>query len=84
MNSKHRMTLDAIFSRPVPASLEWSRIEALFISLGAQVVEGGGSRVKFLLNGELASFHRPHPAKEAKPYQVRDARTFLQNIGIVP
>jgi hypothetical protein len=73
VNNVHRKTLKVIFSQPVPATLEWRRIESLFVSLGAQAIEGAGSRVRFDLNGIVAAFHRPHPAKEAKPYQVRDA-----------
>ncbi|APQ13578.1 pilus assembly protein HicB [Pseudomonas oryzihabitans] len=84
MNNKHRSTLDAIFSRPIPATLEWSRIEALFVAAGAKTIEGNGSRVRFELNGVIATFHRPHPAKEAKPYQVRDARSFLEQAGVTP
>ena len=84
MNKAHRKTLNDIFSQPVPATLEWRRIESLFISLGAQTIEGSGSRVRFDLNGVIAAFHRPHPAKEAKPYQVKDAKTFLENAGVKP
>lgn len=84
MNKSHRKTLEAIFAHPVPGALEWRRIESLFIALGAQTVEGSGSRVRFVLNGVIGTFHRPHPAKEAKPYQVRDARTFLENVGVTP
>ncbi len=84
MNKAHRKTLNDIFSQPVPATLEWRRIESLFVSLGAQTIEGAGSRVRFDLNGVIAAFHRPHPAKEAKPYQVRDAKTFLENAGVKP
>jgi hypothetical protein len=84
MNKSHRKTLNDIFSQPVPATLEWRRIESLFISLGAQIIEGTGSRVRFDLNGIVAAFHRPHPAKEAKPYQVKDAKTFLENVGVKP
>jgi len=84
MNNKHRSTLDAIFSRPVPATLEWTRIESLFVAVGAKTLEGNGSRVRFELNGVIATFHRPHPAKEAKPYQVRDARSFLEQAGVTP
>ncbi len=84
MNSAHKKTLIAIFSNPVPATLEWRRIEALFEALGAQTVEGNGSRVRFILNNQVGTFHRPHPHKEAKPYQVRDARTFLELAGIKP
>ena len=64
--------------------MEWRKIEALFIALGAQVIEGNGSRVRFELNGIVASFHRPHPQKEAKPYQVRDAKEFLSQAGVKP
>ena len=84
MNKSHRKTLNDIFSQPVPATLEWRRIESLFVSLGAQTIEGAGSRVRFDLNGIIAAFHRPHPAKEAKPYQVKDAKTFLENAGVKP
>jgi hypothetical protein len=84
MNKTHRKTLEAVFAQPVPTTLEWRRIEGLLIALGAQTIEGTGSRVRFVLNGIIATFHRPHPAKEAKPYQVRDARTFLENAGVKP
>ena len=84
MNAAHRKTLEAIYRVPVPANLEWRRIETLFIALGAEVIEGRGSRVRFELNGVVATFHRPHPDKEAKPYQVRDAREFLTQAGVKP
>lgn len=84
MNKVHQRTLAAIFSQPLPSALEWRRIEALFVALGAQTIEGSGSRVRFVLNDVVATFHRLHPAKEAKPYQVRDARIFLENAGVKP
>ncbi|MDD1966894.1 type II toxin-antitoxin system HicA family toxin [Pseudomonas sp. NPDC090203] len=84
MNTRQAKTLKIIFSRPVPSTLEWSRIEALFHALGARSIEGNGSRVRFELNGVVATFHRPHPDKEAKPYQIRDARTFLEQAGVTP
>lgn len=84
MNSKQRSALKAIFSKPIPNTLEWLRIESLFVAAGARVIEGNGSRVRFELNGVVATFHRPHPDKEAKPYQVRDARAFLEQAGVTP
>ena len=84
MNKAHQKTLATVFSNPVPASLEWRRIESLLIAAGAKVIEGNGSRVRFELNGVVASFHRPHPQKEAKPYQVRDAKEFLSQAGVHP
>ncbi len=29
-------------------------------------------------------YHRPHPGKEAKRYQVRNAREFLTRAGVTP
>ena len=84
MNATHRKTLIIVFAEPVSASLEWRRIEALLVAVGCRVIEGNGSRVRFEKDGQIATFHRPHPAKEAKPYQVRDARHYLENIGVRP
>jgi len=84
MKSTHRKTLGLIFGKHVPTSLKWQQIEVLFLALGAQAIEGRGSRVRFELNGIVVTFHRPHPYKEAKPYQVRDARKFLEQAGVKP
>jgi len=82
VNKKHQKTLEAIFSHPTSGSIEWRKIEALFIALSAQVLEGDGSRVSFIINDEKGDFHRPHPGKEAKRYQVRNAREFLTRVGV--
>lgn len=84
MNSKHKKTLEAVFSKPTPSALEWARIEALLLAVGCEVVEGRGSRVRFVHGQHVSAFHRPHPAKEAKPYQVEEARAFLALIGVQP
>ena len=52
MNSKHRKTLEAIFSEPINGNLEWRKIEALFLASGAELNERSGSRVSFALSGE--------------------------------
>jgi hypothetical protein len=82
MNAKSRKTLKAVFTDPVSKSVEWQAIEQLLISVGATVLEGRGSRVRFEMNGIVSTFHRPHPKKEAKPYQVKDARNFLMQLGV--
>jgi len=82
INSTHRKTLAAILGTSTTSAMDWRRIEALFVALGAQIIEGSGSRVRFELNGVVATFHRPHPQKEAKPYQVRSAKEFLSRAGV--
>ncbi len=78
-----RKTLAAMLKRPTPANIAWADIEALLVSLGATVTRGTGSRVKFDLNGVTFSAHRPHPQKEARRYQVRDAIDFLRAAGML-
>lgn len=82
MNTKHRKTLAAIFTRPTSASIVFVDIEALIKALGGSVVEREGSRVRVVLNGEQWRCHRPHPGKEAKRYQVEEAREFLERAGV--
>lgn len=84
MNSQQRKTLFAIFADPVNGNIEWRSIESLLVALGCQVIEGSGSRVTFILNGQRADFHRPHPGKEALRYRVKDVREFLRRAGVTP
>lgn len=84
MNAKHRKTLAAIFVRPTSASIVFADIESLIKALGGSVSEREGSRVSIELNGEQWRCHRPHPGKEAKRYQVEEARELLERVGMRP
>jgi hypothetical protein len=84
MNSKQRKILEAIYSDPARSNIPWSDIESLLLALGAERYEGNGSRVRFLLNGIKATFHRPHPKKETDKGAVLSVRRFLATGGIKP
>jgi hypothetical protein len=84
MNSKQTKTMLAVFAEPTPANLAWSDLESLLVAVGGEILEGAGSRVTFVFEGHVESFHRPHPAKEAKRYQVKQAKAFLASIGVRP
>jgi len=84
VDSKHRKTLEAIFEKPERANIAWRDIEALFITLGAEVTEGSGSRVRVALKNVRAVFHRPHPRKEANKATVKSVRRFLEAAGVKP
>ncbi len=84
MSSRHRKTLEAIFASPVQSGIEWTAIEAMLLSLGAEISEGSGSRVRIALNGIRAVFHRPHPKKETDKGAVKSMRRFLREAGIEP
>jgi hypothetical protein len=82
LNSKHQKTLDAIFQDPIRSNIPWNDIESMLVSLGAEVSEGRGSRVRFALNSIRATFHRPHPEKETDKGAVKSMRRFLLEAGI--
>ena len=84
VKAKNKKTLIMIFTEPVNGNLEWGKIEALFLSLGCRIIEGKGSSVTFEKNHIRAYFHRPHPKKAALRYRVKDARIFLERIGVKP
>lgn len=84
LSSKHRQTLQSIFDDPVRSDVEWKRIESLFVALGSELSEGRGSRIRIVLNGVRAVFHRPHPQKETDKGALKSVRRFLQKAGITP
>ena len=84
MSKKHERTLAAIFSDPLPANVKWRDVEALFATLGAQLVEGRGSRVTIFLNEAKATFHRPHPRPDNDKGALRAVRRFLLQAGVRP
>lgn len=84
MNSKQKKTLQAVFRNPVSATIAWADIESLLVAVGCEVIEGPGSAVSFRHRMAVEFFHRPHPGKEAKRYQVRVARAFLKTLGVEP
>jgi hypothetical protein len=84
VNSKHRKTLAAVFAKPTSSSVVFSDIEALVKALGGSIHEREGSRVKLVLGGHEWRCHRPHPGKEAKRYQVEEARALLEQAGVKP
>lgn len=84
MNKKHHKTLESIFKKPVQSNVRWSDIESLFESLGAEISEGNGSRVRIALNEIRAVFHRPHPKRETDKGALVSVRRFLENAGVKP
>jgi hypothetical protein len=81
MNNKQQKTKAAIFSKPIPNSLDWSDIESLIPALGGQIKQNNGSRVRIDLNGHSLNIHSPHPQKEVKQYVVKLLREFLEKAG---
>ncbi|HBH51631.1 MAG TPA: hexulose-6-phosphate isomerase [Planctomycetaceae bacterium] len=84
MAPKHRRKMEAIFEDPVRSNIAWREIEALLHASGAEITQGAGSRVRIVLNGIRAVFHRPHPHQETDKGAVRSMRRFLTEAGVTP
>jgi HicA toxin of bacterial toxin-antitoxin, len=84
MNTTQRKPLELIFAEPLNGNIEWRKVEALLLALGAVRSERSCSDVSFVLNDVRVDFHRPHPNKEALRYRIKDARRFLEQAGITP
>ena len=82
LKKKHLTTLNAIFAKPVQSGIVWKDIEGLLAALGAELTEGNGSRVRMVLNGRKAVFHRPHPCKETDKGAVISMKRFLKEAGV--
>jgi len=74
--------MESIFEKPERANIAWKDIESLLVSLGAEISEGRGSRIRVALNKVRAVFHRPHPHKEASRTLVKSLRRFLEEAGV--
>lgn len=83
MNKKHQTTLDSIVEKPERSDIPWKDIEGLIISLGGEISEGRGSRVRLYLNGVRAVFHRPHPKRVTDKGAVSSMRRFLREAEVV-
>ncbi|WP_133511080.1 type II toxin-antitoxin system HicA family toxin [Candidatus Thiosymbion oneisti] len=84
MKGKHRETLKRIYSRPVSANIQWRDIEALFLTLGAEVIERKGSRVEVFLFNQVRVFHRPYPRPTTDKGAVAGIRRWLDENGVTP
>jgi len=82
MNKKQRQTLKKIFERPDRSDIAWTNVESLFLSLGAEISEGRGSRVRAALNDTRAVFHRPHLDRLTSKGAVKSVRRFLKEAGV--
>lgn len=84
VSGKHKKTLTAIFDDPVRSNVVWDDIIKLLIALGAEISEGRGSRVRIVIKGVRAVFHRPHPRKETDKGALKSMKRFLTEAGVKP
>ncbi len=82
LNSSRQKTLEEIFEDPVRSDVQWNKIESLIVALGGDVKEGRGSRVRFFLNGVVATFLRPHPQNQTDKGTLKSVRNLLRRAEV--
>lgn len=76
---KNRAALEQI--KRLNGGLHWMKVEALLKALGAEVYEGSGSTITFVLQERKLTVDRPHPRKECGKGLVKRVRGFLDSAG---
>lgn len=84
LRTKHAGTLKQIFVKPTASHIKWQDVEMLIVALGGEVNTGRGSRVRFLLKGSIAYFHRLHPSPETDKGAIVNLREWFESIGVTP
>ena len=77
--AKHADTLEQI--RRLNPGLHWKKVETCLKHLGAEVYEGSGSTVTFVLAQRKLTVDRPHPRRECGIGLVKRVRGYLESIG---
>jgi hypothetical protein len=77
--ARHQRTKDQI--KRLNGALHWIKVEALLKALGAEVYEGSGSTVTFVIGERKLTVDRPHPRKECGRGLVKRVRRFLEEVG---
>jgi hypothetical protein len=76
MKKKHRRTLDNVIA--LNSGIHWSAVEDLLKSeLGAEIYEGAGSTVTFVVKDRKLTVDRPHPRQECGKGLVKRVKIFL-------
>jgi predicted RNA binding protein YcfA (HicA-like mRNA interferase family) len=76
--ARHADTLEQI--RRLNPGLHWKKVEAYLKQLGAEVYEGSGSTMTFVLDGRMLTVDRPHPRRECGIGLVKRVRRYLESI----
>ncbi|NBO01621.1 MAG: type II toxin-antitoxin system HicA family toxin [Betaproteobacteria bacterium] len=84
--AKAEKIIARIRAHPTPPNIKWDELTLALKHLGYRVLNHDGSRRRFYherLN-HVICLHRPHPGNEVKPAYIRQVRTALEDIGLIP
>ena len=77
--SRHDATRDQI--RQLNGGLDWKRVESLLKYLEAEIYEGSGSTVTFVLEDRKLTVDRPHPRRGCGKGLIKRVRSYLDELG---
>ena len=81
--SKNKKLLAKLYANP--SNIRWTELEKLLASLGYELMQGKGSRVKFIHpDYGLIILHTPHPGSIVDTGAIKDIITTLKQNGIKP
>jgi len=85
VSSKQRKTMKKIFEDPISIDVAFRDAIALLKSLGAEISEGKGSRVRVFINGTAHILHKAHGNKSDGTISKRDVKSLRKLLsGSVP
>lgn len=84
MKNIHKEVLAKLYKVPVRSDIKWDDVVKLFESLGADIIQGSGSRIRIIYEDSPLFLHKPHPGNWLKKYMVKKVQEFLQEKGIQP
>jgi hypothetical protein len=82
LSSRHRDTVEKIFSQPPNRNIEWREVVALLETVGTVTQEHNG-KLKVSLGPETEVFPAPH-GKEIEVQLLVDLRRMLKQAGFAP
>jgi hypothetical protein len=82
LNSRHRDTVEKIFSHPTNRNIEWRQVVALLEAIGTVTQEHNG-KLKVELGPETEVLPAPH-GKDVDVQMVVDLRRMLTQAGFAP
>ena len=82
LNSRHRDTVEQVFSHPSSGNIEWREVRALLESIGAAHEEHNG-KFKVTLGGETEVLVAPR-GKDVDQQMIVDLRRMLKRAGYAP
>tara|TARA_B100001989_G_C24165502_1_gene281668 strand:+ start:191 stop:448 length:258 start_codon:yes stop_codon:yes gene_type:complete len=83
MHKKDNVTLQKLFSHPIPMNLEWNEVKHMLETLGAEVDTTNQSHIKIKIGEDSRSFKSFHKMLGDK-HEIKELQHLLESHGLAP